>query len=272
MKRRIFFNITFQFLFFLSLSFLIGKDENSFEPPKDTKEIYEKLIQALNGRESLINAKNWSYKAEINYTIIESSNPPKYFHLYEYYKPPKIRKDFEFTMPLKFGNRIFRSFHIFNGKTGWSNANDQQILMEYSEGKELSGVKEPWLPYFHYLLKIHDGEYKIELISQEKINDTDTYKIQIYRGEKKEKIYLFVDRNSYLPMKEIQGERYSSEYEDFRNINSVIIPFKYKTSYEDKQFWQKGEYKVLSLEYGAELKIEDGLFEYDKRNNKKRNP
>lgn len=182
-----------------------AEEKKSAEPSGQSSEhflkVFDKVVEALGGRNNLEESKNWNYRAKIQMDIPVSEDPPKFFECLEHFKAPeKVRRDCDYRLPAR---KIYmRYLEIFDGRSGWSSFGTPGKLTEYEEEKKLKRVGSPWLKDWHLLnrlLEFYKDEYKKEFLGEDKIDGRDIYKLKIDYGKENSLVeILFIDRNTYL--------------------------------------------------------------------------
>ncbi len=253
------------------LIFIFQKDDSA----KDEKAValLRKSIEVLGGVKNIEISNNHSYIARIKRVVISSFDPPKYVEFTEYFSPPdKVRRDFNVRIPLKLGNTVIRSFHIFNGNEGWSNDNARGKIFKYDkDDKEIARLSSKWvnIDLANWCLSLLKSSYKFRLIDVE-TKGKIYIKIEIEDKDSTKEESLYIDKESFLPaikesFKKQQGKSWQTYFEEYKKVNSVFVPFKVKEIYRSKDEFEECEDIIVELNWGSDVKIEDEKFKPPKQ-------
>jgi len=213
----------------------------------DPHEILDRYFQASGGLESLKSVRTEFMEGKLKIGGMEG-NIKSWSE-----KPDRQRTDVDLG--------IFKITQADNGSFDWtmdSNGKIQKITNPDSATVKRKEVKKRLAAYQYADKK--SKVFKVEYIGNEKINDADCYGIKISNTINKDNITYYFDIVTYLPVKTVSIEGNESNdtyYDDYREVNGVLVPFYAKTvSHMTNQ-----EQVVLTTEYQANIDIDPTVFE-----------
>lgn len=261
----------------LFLLFMLFNNLAISKNAEDPSIIIEKMFSSLGGELNIEKLETCNYilkKVQLRKLSLE---PKQRIEVLEYFKAPnkvRVETDFYFSDPYE---KYTKRFIFFDGETKWTNlGRDPEKITETKKEK----VK-PSLNRWSWLLKLKKENPKLLILNEEKRKERTLYKIKLISG-KNYWIILFIDRNSYFPVKTIDYKKsyriggisydVTSEvvHDNFEKINGVFIPFKTKSKSKfrgegvHKDLIEEIEEVISELKIGNHIKLDDDFFNLEK--------
>ncbi len=221
------------------------KEENKPLPEGLTADkVFEDYILAKTQSKSLKEATKKLKKIKSEVTKSEASMQGQTLTFTTYRQKPN-----KFAMVIKMGSMVVNK-QVFDGTKG------KTISMQGNkdlEGDELEAMKQT--ADMLGLVKRKEYGYKMELVAIENIDGKDAYKIKVTApsGDVSTEFY---DVNTHLKVKEIsvketeQGSfTIESTYDDYREVNGMLYPFKIRQSFGPQAF----DLEVKSVEINTKI-------------------
>jgi len=213
-------------LSFLSTGILIAQDMK-------LDELLEKYYKAI-GQDKSVKIQTFKITGKM------SQRGGVVFQLISFNKRPDMER-------VEFDLQGTKLIVVFDGQTGWminplgeSFEPQDMSADQINSGKKLYGTQKIPFGWNNPLVNWKENGDKIELVGKEDINGMPAYNIKMtFSDNEVVNYYMDIEKNLILNSKEksmIQGQIIDVEtiYSDFRNVDSVLIPFKLETLYNGR--------------------------------------
>jgi hypothetical protein len=231
----------------------IGETEKNDKPKISFDDLLTKTIAALGGEENWHKLNSRMTKFDMDFV-----NQGLQAKGVSYQKAPN-KSTSELTIDV-FGKRIATINDYFNGTKGGESQSFGRDE-EYT-GRRLEDVK--FNNYFYGLLDWKDNLEKAEIIKTDKIGDDEVY-IVVLEPKNASRVVLYISTKTFLPLRKTsiivsstspQKTPITESYDDYREIDGVMIPFKTIISNPGM-----GEIVVAIREIKHNMKIDDKKFQ-----------
>jgi hypothetical protein len=212
----------------------------------DAKAVVDKAIEAMGGEAKLSAVKAFTWKTKGTFRFGE--NESSFTAESTWAAVDKFRQEFSGD----FGGNPFKVVVVLNGDKGWRTFGDSP--MEIS-GDDLANEKRTiYLQTIPagILLPLKSKDFKIEVVSDEKVTDADVTKVT---GPDGKDFKLFFDKKTHYPVKAIasvrsfNGEEFTQEttYSDFKDFGGIKKATKHEAKRDGNTFVEAEitEFKAL---------------------------
>lgn len=184
---------------------------------KSVDDIVAKYIEAIGGRKAIDNAKTRRMVGKNS-----MANGMEMPLVMEFKKPDKVRVEIEFqgmTGVQAFDGTIGWYVMPFSGKTDPEKMPPEQVK-DFKSQADIDG------PLVDYAKKGH----KLELMGNEEIEGTDTYKLKVTRADENVEFY-YLDTEYFLPIKIVRKQEFQgtpveveSTPADYKKVGGLMLP------------------------------------------------
>ncbi len=229
-------------------------------PLPDADQVFNKYIEALGGRAAVAKIKTRTTKVTMLRPKLINSGTPKAailnraetWTMETFQKAPN-----KYLAVITTPERVI--YQGFNGTVGWVKTGQDQRQMTPAE---LAGIKRQADPYDS--LKLRERYSKVSVTAREKLGDHEVYVVEAQSvGNTGERLYFdvksgFLLRRIVFTEFKLGLDPEQTDYEDYRAVDGVWLPFTVRTSYLDDNHY--GTTRVLTT-VKQNVSIDDRKFD-----------